>query len=89
MPKSAQETPKMRPKGTQECPTGAPEASNSLPPPSQIEPKTFPNPIFMSVFSFYFPIPNLHLFVIDLLLICCIFSGSRNLKKHAPVEAKR
>ena len=64
----------------QEAPKSAQETSRSLPEPSQMEPKTFPNPIFKLFFTFYFPIPKLHRFFWYFCSFFCQTFKSRILK---------
>ena len=61
---------KKRPRGAQKWPTDAPD----VPTPSQMEPKTIPNPIFKRFCILCFPTPKLHRFFIDCLWLLCNFS---------------
>ena len=62
-----------RPRNGQEAPKSDQKTPQSAPTPSQMEPKTVPNPFLEHFFGSYFPIRNLHGFLMD---FCLIFASS-------------
>ena len=75
-PKNGQETPQ----NGQEAPKRGQEAPRSLPKPSQIEPRTLPNRLFMSFFRLYFPTPYSYRFFIHFLSFVVDFLKRRSLE---------
>ena len=58
-----------RPKNHQNAPKIGQKVAQSVPTPSQMEPKTVPNPLLKQFPGSFFPTPNLHCFFFDFLLI--------------------
>ena len=72
-----------RPKKDQEASKSVRKTFQSEAKSSQMVPKTLQNQILKRVFSFHCPIPNLHRFFIDFLLISCKLLKAAILQNHA------